>query len=122
MNGDEQAQGLVATTVIVVTPATINIGGYQPEVVGLALSMITVVTVRMLFGFSDRGEGAFRREVLRTIIAAVFVFGYDLTYRPGPGLAVVVGAGVGVSIATLLDIAGEGVVGWLKRLFGKVVP
>ena len=109
--------GLVATA-----PATINIGGYEPETVGLVLSMVTVLAVRLLVGFNDRTPGATRRETLKTVLAAVLVFAADLNLKPGPGMAVIIGAGVGIAIATLLDIAARFVVRTLENLLGRVPP
>lgn len=118
MSGQSGAQGAVLMISAAAAPMTINLGGYDQEVVPLLLSIVTVVAVRLLFGFTDRGDGAFRREMTRTLLAAIFVLAFDLTYRPTPGLAVLVSAGIGISIIVIIELAGERVVEGIKLIFG----
>jgi hypothetical protein len=118
VNGPLQP-GVVVVATIAAAPATINIGGYEPEIVSLILSMLTVVVVRLLFGFTDHTPGAMRRELSKILLAAIFVFSYDLSQKPGPGIAVVVGAGVGFSIVALVEIAGTWIVDKLNAALGR---
>lgn len=111
--------GTAAASVIVATPWTVDIGGYQVGVLSMCLGLLAVALTRMMLTAREKKPQSRRYNWTVLLLAVVIWFALLLELRPGPGASVAWGSGIGVSVVLLVDIFGERILGMVRAFFGK---
>lgn len=117
------ASGAVAVAAPTFGPAVVTLLGVDVPIFALTLSVIGLLMARSiapppLRKLNKRQEAAL--TVLLLVILFVIVTGQLVSSKPlGAGMAVMWGIGLGFSGLLVIEFAGDAVMGWLRRAFGR---
>jgi hypothetical protein len=110
-----------AAVVGTVGPLLIDVAGYNIPALSMLMGLTSVVLVRIMFMARDfKNDLAFwYYNVSLTLLLIFIAFAIIADRQLGPGMAVMVGTGIGGSGMVLVDILKDKVENMFSVLFGK---